>query len=339
MADINCHEDMQGFHDKEVTLGSAQRSEMHDRREAGRTRLKNGLDKAGHSGPSEIQSQGSYAMRTMVQDSQNDYDIDDGVYFRPGNLQQDGKDLDPKGARTRVRGALKDDRLKYDAVVKDNCVRQHYPEGYHIDIPVYRIRQTTDPAGKEVDKYDLASGDAWVESDAREVTRWFKSKAASDQLQRLVRLTKKQARSRNDWKKNTSSGITITKLVIDHQRLVAGRDDLALRQTWQAIKNQLDYSQQVAHPIPGINDLAKDGDEEVKFFRDKLDEALEVLKALDSASCTVKHARTAWNKVFNCNYFTDLPDGADDSGSSKASGPFIATGGKTNRDDNKGRFG
>ena len=28
---------------------------------------------------------------------------------------------------------------KHDAEVHKNCVRQAYPEGYHIDIPVYRI--------------------------------------------------------------------------------------------------------------------------------------------------------------------------------------------------------
>lgn len=338
MANINCHGDMQGYHDDEVTLGSHERSEMHGRREAGRTRLKNGLEKAGHPKPSQIQSQGSYAMRTMVQDPQNDYDIDDGVYFKPENLQEAGQELNPQGARTRVRNALKDDRLKFDATVKSNCVRQYYPEGYHIDIPVYRIRLKKDFAGNDVEKYDLASDDSWVESDAREVTRWYKNNVADDQLQRLIRLTKKQSRSRTDWKQSTTSGITITKLVVDHQRLVVGRDDLALRQTWNAIKDKLDYSQQVSHPVAGISDLASHDDAEVKFFRDRLGEGLETLKALDSASCTLKEARASWDKVFNCTYFSGLPDESGDGGSNKG-GPFIATGGRTSRDDNRGRFG
>ena len=339
MSVIDCHQDIQGFHDDEVTLGSTERTEMHNRREAGRTRLKNGLEKAGHAKPTEIASQGSYAMRTMVQDPQSDYDIDDGVYFKPEDLQEDGKALTPKGARTRVRDALKDDRLKYDAAVKNNCVRQLYPEGYHIDIPVYRVSKSKDALGNDVEKYELSSGDSWVESDAREVTRWYKDKAASDQLQRIVRLTKKQARSRMAWKKDTTSGICLTKLVIDHQRVAPDRDDLALRRTWQAIKGKLDLSLRISHPVSGLNDLAQDGDEEVKFFRDKLGEALKTLEVLDDTTCSQNQAREAWDQVFNCNYFSDLPIDDDDGGGSRAAGPFITSGGKTNRDDSGGRFG
>lgn len=337
MSTVDCHGDIQGFHNSAVTLGSTEQKEMRGRRDAGRTRLKNGLEKAGHAQPYDIAAQGSYAMRTMVQDSQNDYDIDDGVYFKPEALRENDKDLDPKGARTRVRNALKDDRLKYDATVKDNCVRQLYPEGYHIDIPVYRIRLSKDLAGKEVEKYELASGEVWVESDAREVTRWYKETATSEQLQRLVRLTKKQARSRSDWKTNTTSGICITKLIIDHQVLSTDRDDLALRQTWKAIKTKLDISVRVAHPISGLNDLAKADDSKVKFFRDKLGEALETLKVLDSTTCTQEQARAAWDEVFNDNYFSDLPGSG--SGGSKSGGPFIAPVGKTERNDDGGRFG
>lgn len=52
-------------------------------------------------------------------------------------------------------------------------MRQKYPEGYHIDIPVYRIVRSKDASGNEVVEYELASGDNWVKSDARKVTRWY----------------------------------------------------------------------------------------------------------------------------------------------------------------------
>ena len=95
---------------------------MRNRRDSGRTRLKNGLAKAGHPLPKEFSSQGSYAMRTMVQDDACDYDIDDGVYFDKEDLKDaHGNYLGAREARTRVRNALKDDRLAYDAVVKTNC--------------------------------------------------------------------------------------------------------------------------------------------------------------------------------------------------------------------------
>ena len=349
MAAANCHNDIKSYHDKQVTLGTAEQSDMRARRDAGRTRLNNGLSGAGHTKPSHFHVQGSYAMRTMVHDPQNDYDIDDGTYFEKDDLRdQNGTYLTPKESRQRVATALKDGRLLYDAKVLNNCVRQAYPEGYHIDIPVYRILRSKDVWGKDNEDYELASGDEWVKSDARDVTGWYKDKVKTElnqgqddtsQLRRLTKLTKKQARSRIAWKSQTTSGISVTKLVVDNQRLATDRDDLALRRTWQAIKAQLDFSQRIAHPIANNRNLASDGDEGVKFFRDRLAEALKTLEVLDDPDCTLKQARAAWNTVFNTTYFSDLPDNGGNDGS-KGSGPFIVSSGtKTKRDDNNGRFG
>lgn len=65
---------------------------MRGRRDAGRVRLESGLNLKTHPQPAEVESQGSYAMRTMVQDAGCDYDIDDGAYFRSEDL------LDANGA-------------------------------------------------------------------------------------------------------------------------------------------------------------------------------------------------------------------------------------------------
>lgn len=350
MSTVDCHHDIKGYHDKQVTLGTTEQSDMRTRRDAGRTRLKNGLDGDGHAKPSNFHAQGSYSMRTMVQDPQTDYDIDDGAYFEKEDLRdKNGNDLTPKESRQRVARALKkDERLKHEAEVKNNCVRQRYPEGYHIDIPIYRILRSKDFLGNDKEDYELASGDTWVKSDAREVTSWYKDKVKSEleqgqadtsQLRRITKLTKKQARSRVSWKLQTTSGIAITKLVVDHQRLATDRDDLALRRTWQAIKAQLDYSQRIAHPITGNRDLASEGDSEVIYFRDRLAEALKTLEVLDNPNCTKAQARTAWDTVFNTTYFSDLPDDGGNGGS-KSGGPFvISSGTNTKRDDNNGRFG
>ena len=165
-------------------------------------------------------------MRTMVQDDQCDYDIDDGVYFEIDDLtDSDGSHLGASDARTRIRKALKDDRLAFDAVVKTNCVRQKYPDGYHIDIPVYRVIRLTDIYRNEVVEYELASDEDWVESDARAVTKWYNDAIGEElksggsdysQTRRVTRLTKKMARSRIAWKKQTTSGICISKLVVDN---------------------------------------------------------------------------------------------------------------------------
>ena len=129
---INCNKEMKGYHSEKVTLSNTDQSEMRDRRDNGRKRLENGLIRVSHPLPKDFSSQGSYAMRTMVQDDLCDYDIDDGIYFNKEDLKDgDGNYLGAQDARKLVRKALKDDRLAYDAVVKTNCVRQLYPDGYH----------------------------------------------------------------------------------------------------------------------------------------------------------------------------------------------------------------
>ncbi len=347
MSVIDCHKDVKAYHDKEVTLANQEQKDMHARREAGRTRLKNGLAANGYGSPA-FHSQGSYRMRTMVQDAQNDYDIDDGLYFELKDLRDNaGVDLDPEAARKRIAQALKDNRFNYDAKVKTNCVRQLYEAGYHIDMPVYRVIRSKDWLGQEIEKYELASGTMWTESDARQVTKWFQSIVKSEleqgqedtsQIRRIAKLTKKMARSRMAWKKSTASGICLTRLVVDQKSLVAERDDLAVRQTWQSILNRLNWSLVVAHPVLQSN-LAENDDACVKFFKDKLTEQLDVLKILDDPKCTLKQARQAWDTVFNCSFFSDRPDGGGGGGGSKSGGPFIISGGSTKRDDGERRFG
>lgn len=315
MSTIDCNKEMKGYHGGEVTLSSEDQKEMRDRRDNGRTRLRNGLTKADKPLPKEFSSQGSYAMRTMVQDDDSDYDIDDGVYFEKDDLKDaEGNHLGARDARVRVRNALKDDRLAYDAVVKTNCVRQKYPEGYHIDIPVYRVIRSKDLFGNDVVEYELASGTEWVKSDARKVTRWFSDAVGSElkagesdtsQLRRVTKITKKMARSRSSWKSKTASGICITKLVVDKFVSRPGRDDDALRDTWKAIQTKLAFSLRIVHPVYPEKNLAEEGDECVAFFRNCLDDALETLKALDEHACTRTKACKAWDSVLNTNYFSD----------------------------------
>ncbi|GAB6043885.1 cyclic GMP-AMP synthase DncV-like nucleotidyltransferase [Endothiovibrio diazotrophicus] len=346
MADIDCHREMTGFHRNNVTLSNKQQAEMRTRRDAGRTRLKNGLDEAKKPQPKEVHSQGSYQMRTMVQDGDNDYDIDDGAYFAYDDLKDDdGATLTPLAARQRVCDALAwDGRLKQEATVKCNCVRQVYAAGYHIDIPVYRIVTTKDKNDHPVEYYELASGDEWTRSDARAVTRWFNGhvgelnagESDGSQMRRVTKLTKKFAR-RAVWKNKTTSGICITKLVVDHFKDSVDRDDKALRETWKAIDAELQKSTEIKHPVLDIK-LASAGDQEVTFFRDCLSDALKTLEVLDKSDCTRKQAQKVWDDVFDTDFFTKQPNDGGDNGS-KGSAIKVTSAETARRNDGGGRFG
>ncbi|MDO3564159.1 cyclic GMP-AMP synthase DncV-like nucleotidyltransferase [Ralstonia pseudosolanacearum] len=341
---FDCHKEMGAFHGDKVTLKQGQRDKMRERRNSGRIRLDNGLERDGHSVPNH-HSQGSYAMHTMVQDDDNEYDIDDGAYFKENDLYDaDGDPLTPQQAKGRVRTALaQDGRLKDEAEVHRNCVRQPYPEGYHIDIPVYRTIVGEDEDGGRTETYELASGDCWVVSDAREVTRWFKDQVSKSgdhgkQLRKVVRLTKFYARSRAEWKEKTCSGITITRLVCDEFASVQDRDDQSLRDTWEKIHARLRDALLVEHPVNDTQ-LAKEGDKKVAFLRDKLGEALDTLAVLDE-SPTRGEARKAWDDVFNTDYFSkqSSPSNGGENGGSK-SRVVVTNAERDQRDDGGRRYG
>lgn len=338
MALVDCHADMLVYHNEEVTLPKADQDEMRKRRDAGRVRIKTGLDKDKRPQPSEIASQGSYAMRTMVQDPESDYDIDDGVYFKRIDIEA----LSPLQAREMVWKALQhDERLKQSAEIRDNCVRQTYPEGYHIDMPVYRDGAHGQSA------YELASKDTWKSADGRAVTAWFNAivgqlntgEPDGNQLRRIVRLTKKYARSRMAWKKSITSGLCMTKLAVDHFSAREDRDDESLVAVWRAIHAKLKTTLRVDHPvIVGATASKGDNDPAVAYFRDKLGEALSILGALEQPGCIRDTALATWDTVFNTSFFSRRGPKGGTGG--KGGPPFVKTSGNVpSRNDGDRRFG
>lgn len=305
---FDCHKDVLAYHDKQVSLPQDERNEMRKRRDANRDRLKARLKDAGKPVPQEFIKQGSYAMLTMVQDADKDYDIDDGVYFDQEDIKKDdGTDMSPIEAKQMVCDALQDGRFNKKPQVKKNCVRVFYEEGYHVDMPIYRIR-TADG------KYELASDERWTASWAADVEDWFyttnKNKSPDigtngGQFRRIVRFVKKFARSRTNWKEEVAAGFTITKLA--EECYVANKDheDAALRNCMQAMYDQLVQNLEVSHPVsPGKMLTSGPDDGATKFLRDKLKIALDDLKILDDAKCTGKQASKAWDKVFNTDFFS-----------------------------------
>jgi hypothetical protein len=302
--------DIIAYHDDRVTLSQAERTAMRDRRDSNRDRLKSRLSESGKPLPTEFIKQGSYAMKTMTQDPDNDYDIDDGVYFTRDALKDaQGVDMAPQAARQMVCDALQDSRFERAPEVKKSCVRILYRAGYHVDMPVYRVISTA--VG---DTYELACGDEWVASRAADVEEWFDAENQRQspdttngrQMRRITRLIKKFARSRNAWKADVAAGFTITKLVQEHYCANINREDTALRDTMRAIHSRLRWNLQVQHPVtPGALLTDSVNDAKTAFLRDRLKEALDVLSTVDRSDCTSKEAADAWDRVFDTTFFSE----------------------------------
>lgn len=294
------------FQNNEISLNFIQQGEMRDRRNANRVRLANGLK---DNDPTILRhvAQGSYAMHTMTQDEDKDYDIDDGVVFDKEELKgSNGAYLSSLDARKMVRDALDDGSFKTPPEIKTNCVRVHYCEGYHVDIPVYR--QLEDGS------LELASS-IWKGSSPTEVTDWYNGSVIEQspdskdgrQMRRDTKLLKSFSKSRPSWKSQSPSGLIISTLIDERYVPDAARDDESLYQTMVSIRGRLNIELQVWHPVRTTEELTNGYDDaKTKFFREKLDKAISDLAVLFDPACTHLDALKAWNKVFDHQFFRDL---------------------------------
>lgn len=310
----DCSIDVLAHHDEKITLLEADRRNMRERRNTNRKRLRDGLSKAKKPEPFEFKSQGSYAMRTMIQHPANDYDIDDGTYFGKEQLVGErGAEMTALQARQMVRDALDDGGFKTPPAVRKNCVRVYYSAGYHVDVPVYRRVTTKNWWGEETIHYELASSE-WRRSDARDVTVWFEKENNDQspdttngrQLRRIVRHIKKFARSRDSWAGSILSGFGITKLVTELYVSDVFREDKALYDTIKAIRDRLNWNLVVEHPCTNGDTITKGTDDpKAKFLRDKLSEAIKWLEPVFETGCTREKALKCWDKVFNTTFFSE----------------------------------
>jgi hypothetical protein len=219
-------------------------------------------------------------------------------------------------ARQFVRGAVDDGSFNRPPEVRNNCVRIYYKAGYHVDMPVYRRITSWDIWGNVSYRHELASTD-WKRSDARHVTEWFEeenNRQSPDttngrQLRRMVRQIKKFARSRESWKGQILSGFGITKLVTECFCGNANREDIALHDTMEAIRDRLEWSLEIAHPVTPNETITKDAkDARARFLRDRLAEAISTLAPLFESGCTRANALKCWDRVFATTFFSDRVD-------------------------------
>jgi hypothetical protein len=303
------HKAITAFHDEIVTLPQSLRTEMKERRDANRKRIDKGLENNNDPTPYSSITQGSYAMKTMIQDEDNDYDIDDGIYFKRSQLKTaQGNDETAITVRQMICDALTDDRFNDPPEVKTNCVRVNYGAGYHVDIPIYRT--------KEDGSYPELASAEWMPSNARDVKEWFDRHNQSQspdsengrQLRRITRLVKRFAKSRKSWKGNLPSGFALTILVCEQFHPYSGRDDISLYETMRKIHDRLKIHLDIWHPKT-LNTLVNSGvnDAKTRNLKDRLYENLTSLgKIIICEQCKEDKVAGAWGAFFDTRYFKEF---------------------------------
>jgi hypothetical protein len=328
MANVN--KQLLAFFKSEVALTNATKSDMRNRRRSCEERLERGLERNKKPNVDRYVKQGSYAMHTMVQSNFITSDIDNGVVFHEDKLvgERGGK-FTAYDAKCMVRDALNyDNAFERAPEVLKNCVRVYYKDGFTIDMPVYRETGEGESA-----KYELAAAD-WKHSDPEAVTEWFqrnvtsKSPDAVDgcQMRRMVRLLKSWSKSRSSWALPSGFVLSILTNEVYPQGGYRDREDHALFQTVQAMRNRLRYDLTVNRPVPQYEAVTKTmSDTNMVNLREKLDEAVDRLAPLNDGMATDLEVLKAL-KWFFCTEFFDVEiEELEEAEKEKSTARFVST--------------
>ena len=312
MFDYN--EEIQAYESDCVNLPQAVKDKLRDHREANRNRLKRNRPDNIRLNDDHFIPQGSMAIGTTVQDENNAYDIDDGVWFHKDDLKkQDGTPFTAHETQEMVCDALKDPTFNKQPEIHNNCVRVFYAAGHNVDVPCYRKVD----ADSEKERQELAGATGFLASDPTEINRWFEEErvqelnklrdGAGSQLRVMIRLAKRFARSRGD-KWDMPNGLKLTMLVEECFPTNYTRDDEAFYWLLWRLKSRLAGNLEVENraqkktPRDKLTKTANDAN--MVEFRTHVGEALDKLLVLHSSDCTKKIAGEAWDWVFQSDgYF------------------------------------
>jgi hypothetical protein len=314
---FNYNEQVQAFESDCVNLPQAIKDKLRDHREANRNRLKQNRPDEIRLGDDHFIPQGSMAINTTVQEAENAYDIDDGVWFHAEDLKKsNGTDLTSKETQEMVRDALEDSKFNKQPEIHHNCVRVFYAEGHHVDMPAFR-KFDADTANE---RQELAGADGFAASDPTEINIWFENRVetlndqregAGSQMRVMVRLLKRFARSRGDeW--DMPNGLKLTMLIDECFQTGYVRDDeafywlLAKLQTRLVVSLEVENRAQTKTPKDKLTKTTSDSN--MVELRKRVGEAVSQLYVLHQSDCTKAKARAAWDWVFQSDGFFEAYD-------------------------------
>lgn len=292
------HKELNQFYQNHVRLGK-ERETLAQHRDTNLERLKAGLEELSYPNYDEHRDQGSYAMFTINQQPNKDYDIDEAVIFNEADLPTNALETRKRVEAAMIQGG---GNFSQPPEAKTNAVRVYYAEGHHIDLAIYRKYE--DDYGKVI--YEHAGSD-WSLRHPMEITNWFNDTVRQcspkkdfgatvdeNQMRRIVRWLKVFSKSRESW--DLPGGLIISVLVSECYVSHNSRDDVSLYDTAIAVYNRLVLNLEVRNPVDNSQTLTDQPIDlgRVKRFREKLERANSELAILHDNKCTEEQAKKAW---------------------------------------------
>lgn len=239
---MNLHTAFKKF-DETIILSKSKADSILKSREAVRDKIRNYFKNELHENQPRFKWQGSFAIHTALNPiNENEVDIDDGLYLNNVDETDEFTWPTPKEIHNTIMSAL-EGHTQDGYEDKTSCVRVIYKKNYHVDIPIYIMKNGHALlANKKTNE--------WEASDSKDFRDWYYKTRKNDQTSRIVRYLK----AWRDYKNFDFASIELTILVAKHH-VQNGDDSIALKETLAEICNVLTWSKRVDKPVSPFEDL------------------------------------------------------------------------------------
>ena len=213
----NLHQAFIDFNEK-IKLTEFKKADIRRRRDVVRDKIRTFFkDELKYNQP-KFQSQGSFTINTALNPiNGNEVDIDDGIYLQ--HVSQDENEWpSPREVHKFIVKAL-DDHTKDGCESKTSCVRLTYANDFHIDFPIYIMKNGHARLAN-------TKTNTWIKSDSKDFKDWFYNNRKNEQTNRIIRYLK----AWRDFTKTDFTSIELTILVVNNF-YGNDRDDVTLYQT------------------------------------------------------------------------------------------------------------
>lgn len=245
-----------------ITLTDARKEKILTSRNAVRDKIRKYFKDELELNQPAFYSQGSFTIGTALNPlPDKEVDIDDGLYLSHVDKNDQNTWPTPKEAHTLICDALKD-HTQNGCEDKHSCVRVVYQNIYHLDIPIYIMKNNhallADTKHNE-----------WIASDSKNFKDWYFAKRKCIQTTRIVKYLK----AWRDYKEIDIPSIELTILVVENH-VPDEFNNIAIQKTVESIYNYLLCYRMVRKPVSPCEDLWENLTEEKKEKRIKLFENL-----------------------------------------------------------------
>lgn len=164
-----------------IKLTTVRKDKIKASRDAIREKIRNYFGTELKENKPYFYSQGSFTTNTALNPiDDNEVDADDGVYLNHVDIDKEWPL--PSSMHKVIIKAL-EGHTNDGCKSKTNCVRVVYRNFYHLDLPIYILKNN---------KAYLANtkSERWINSDSKEFSEWFYNNRKEEQNSRIIRYLK-----------------------------------------------------------------------------------------------------------------------------------------------------